>query len=77
MAVDILCTQVAILNVFEDEIQLRDGGIVEIVFEAVSKCTDQVPVPELGDHLNVAIEALGSLAPLHLQRPDCHRSSIA
>jgi hypothetical protein len=45
---------VAVLHVLEDEVELRDGGVVEVVLEAVAQRADQVPV-----------EALRRLAALH------------
>ena len=50
---------------------------MEIVLKAVSQSADQVLMPEPGDHLDVAVDALGSLAPLHLQSPDRHWRAIA
>ena len=62
------------MHVFEDEVEVRNGGIVEVVLEAVPQRAHQVPMPQLGYHLDVAGEAL---ALVHLEGPDCHRGPIA
>jgi hypothetical protein len=69
--------QVPILHVLEHDVQLGDCGLVEIVLKAVSQSADQVLVPQPGDRLDVTVEALGGLAPLHLQSPDRHWGAIA
>lgn len=66
------------MHVFEDEVELRDGGIVEVVLEAVPQRAHQVPMPQFGYHLDVAGEAVavGGLALFHFEGPDCHWGPI-